>query len=195
MARRSSVAFKRVHYGHDAREYQQVLQKPFFRISNAVLLFALLSALLLAKMTMNISPSFIHGLIALNVLITLWRINSVKQESILVIADVGVQLQTKYYSGNVKNFFLDTEKIQDVIINEGITANDIFFYLSILVEDYGSMITPFENFPPCLSVVLEVYDGLREVIFGEPACTHRFPRWPVKRPSFLEEGAETSHHF
>jgi len=162
-----SVAFQRFRYGCDAREYRQVLQKPFFRRTNAIFLIGLFASLV-DKMTMNKVPS-LYGFILLNVLFTIWRITSVKQESILVIADVGVQLQTKYYSGTVKTFFLDVDKIQDIIINEGITTNDIIFYLCILVEGCTSMITPFEHFPPRLPIILEVYAGLREVIFGEPA--------------------------
>lgn len=61
---------------------------------------------------------------------------SVKEESVLVIRDLGVQLRTRYVNGKETSLFLDKNHIQSVIINEGIwRLCTIKFYLCFLLDN------------------------------------------------------------
>lgn len=62
------------------------------------------------------------------ILRVLMRRGAVKEESLLVIRQLGVQLTTKYYSGKEDSQFIDNSKIEAVILNEGITCgkNNLF---------------------------------------------------------------------
>lgn len=65
-------------------------------------------------------------------------------ESILSMRDVGIQVRTTYYSGRSVSRFIDRRKIEDIIINEGITMWQIKSYMAILVKDQDRMVVVFE---------------------------------------------------
>lgn len=57
---------------------------------------------------------------------------------------LGVQLTTRYYSGAEDSYFIDVNKIQAVIINEGISMGDIIFYLAFIVKGKKKLVIAFE---------------------------------------------------
>lgn len=65
-------------------------------------------------------------------------------ESILAIRDVGIQVQTVYWGGSTVSRFINRLKIEDVIINEGISFWQIKSYMAILVKDEDKMVVVFE---------------------------------------------------
>ncbi|KAL1933440.1 hypothetical protein VTP01DRAFT_7530 [Rhizomucor pusillus] len=105
------------------------------------------------------------------VLIWIWiKHHVVKYESILAVRDIGVQVQTVYLLGRRESLFIDRHKIDDIIINEGITMWQIKSYLAILVKEQDRMIVVFQNLLPRLRpVLLEVYNGTRSILFPHAA--------------------------
>jgi hypothetical protein len=69
-------------------------------------------------------------------------------ESLLVMRNLGVQVGTRYYSGRERKVFIERQRIESVIINEGIQTWAIFYYMAILVKGQERMILPFEVRPP-----------------------------------------------
>jgi hypothetical protein len=65
-------------------------------------------------------------------------------ESLLVMRDLGVQVGTRYYSGRERKVFIERQRIESVIINEGIQTWAIFYYMAILVKGQERMVLPFE---------------------------------------------------
>lgn len=65
-------------------------------------------------------------------------------ESMVVIRDLGIQLQAKYYSGKESHLFIDKRKIKSIIINEGLTYYDFIFYMAFIVEGSDKMILAFQ---------------------------------------------------
>ncbi|KAI8888531.1 hypothetical protein K501DRAFT_240525 [Backusella circina FSU 941] len=93
---------------------------------------------------------------------------SVRQESILSIRDVGIQVKTVYWGGSVVSRFINRSKIEDVIINEGISFWQIKSYMAIMVKGEDKMTVVFEHLLPKLQpVLLRVYQGTRSIIFTE----------------------------
>ncbi|KAF1799451.1 GPI-GlcNAc transferase complex, PIG-H component-domain-containing protein [Mucor lusitanicus] len=93
---------------------------------------------------------------------------SVRQESILAIRDVGIQVKTTYWGGSSVSRFINRNKIDDVIINEGISFWQIKSYMAILVKDEDKMVVVFEHLLPRLKpVLLRAYQGTRTIIFTQ----------------------------
>ncbi|KAJ4436608.1 hypothetical protein ANN_16642 [Periplaneta americana] len=59
---------------------------------------------------------------------------TVKSESVLLIAPVGLQLTATYQSGHQTSRFIPWYFITDVIINEAINLHRVVYYLAVLVE-------------------------------------------------------------
>ncbi|KAI8970008.1 GPI-GlcNAc transferase complex, PIG-H component-domain-containing protein [Mycotypha africana] len=93
---------------------------------------------------------------------------SVRQESILAIKDVGIQVRTIYWGGSSVSRFISKNRIEDIIINEGISFWQIKSYMAILVNDEDKMIVVFEHLLPRLRpILLEAYKGTRKIIFSQ----------------------------
>jgi len=109
--------------------------------------------------------------IILGVLIVLrifYRRGQVKEETLTVIKELGVQLGTRRYSGRKTHFFIDKTHIKNIIINEGIQTMDIISYMCFIVEGNDKMILAFQHIFPRLNTILPIYRGTRAIIFGEP---------------------------
>ncbi|KAI8976203.1 GPI-GlcNAc transferase complex, PIG-H component-domain-containing protein [Pilobolus umbonatus] len=88
-------------------------------------------------------------------------------KSILAIRDIGIQVKTTYWGGYTVSRFINRLKIEDIIINEGISFWQIKSYMAILVKDEAKMIVVFEHLLPRLRpVLLDVYKGTRDIIFN-----------------------------
>jgi hypothetical protein len=64
-------------------------------------------------------------------------------ETLVVIRDLGVQLETKYYSGKQTHLFIEKRIIKSIIINEGIKSYNFLFYMAFIVEGNSRMILAF----------------------------------------------------
>ncbi|KAI7905588.1 GPI-GlcNAc transferase complex, PIG-H component-domain-containing protein [Cokeromyces recurvatus] len=92
---------------------------------------------------------------------------TVRKESILAIRDVGIQVKTTYWGGSSVSRFINRQKVEDVIINEGISFWQIKSYMAILVKGENKMIVVFENLLPRLDpVLIHVYQGVRTILFS-----------------------------
>jgi len=92
----------------------------------------------------------------------------VKQECLTVIRELGVQLATRYYSGNESHLFIEKTTIKAIIINEGIKSFGIIFYMAFIVKGKQKMILSFQHLYPKLKVLLPIYRGTRALMFGDP---------------------------
>ncbi|CAM9887504.1 unnamed protein product, partial [Hapterophycus canaliculatus] len=91
----------------------------------------------------------------------------VREESLLVVRELGVQVTTKYVDGREKSTFLDKAKIKAILINEGITMHRVVFYLAFVVAGRDKMVVAFENLKPRLHILIKIYRGTRAAILGE----------------------------
>eukprot|EP00921_Rhytidocystis_pertsovi_P023687 GHVQ01037982.1.p1 GENE.GHVQ01037982.1~~GHVQ01037982.1.p1 ORF type:complete len:176 (+),score=9.59 GHVQ01037982.1:27-530(+) len=159
-----------VHHSPGILEVRQCNVEPLLDIICKSFLCAFLSILFLKLLIFKDSSVLLH-LCWLSALLgaaySLIRYNTPKEESMLVIADLGIQLQTLLFSGARRYYFVDYARIKDIVLNEGVVAHDIIFYLAILVQDVNKLIVPFEAYPPRLKDLLPVYKNLYSVIFGD----------------------------
>lgn len=85
-------------------------------------------------------------------------------ESVLVVADMGVQLTVSYRFGGQSCRFIDMADVQDVLVNEGIARQRTRYYLAFVVRGEDKLVLAFqhEDFTPRLDDLLCVYRGTRE---------------------------------
>ncbi|RUS25869.1 hypothetical protein BC938DRAFT_471534 [Jimgerdemannia flammicorona] len=150
--------------GDNAREY-------VLRTDRALLDLADLFYLLVVVATAAVLGNSDWTWVMCGVIIVYWvwsKCNIVKEESILSIRDVGVQVKTVYTGGRVVSRFIDRSDICDIVINEGITMLQVKFYLAIIVEAQDRMVVVFEHLLPKLNpVLIQVYRGVRAILFKE----------------------------
>ena len=80
-----------------------------------------------------------------------------QKESLIVIKDLGVQIDKKYFNGKTVSFFIEIPRLKSIIINEGIQNFKVITYLAFFVEGINKMIIPFENTRPRINITLSVY--------------------------------------
>jgi len=115
------------------------------------------------------SVSWTHWVIGGVLALWLWiKFTTVKEESILAIRNVGVQVKTTYLSGRSVSHFIERSRICDIIIHEAITMWQVKFYMAIIVARQDRMIVVFEHLLPQLNpTVITVYRGARSMIFSD----------------------------
>ncbi len=61
-----------------------------------------------------------------------------------MLKELGVQLQTKTFSGKKTIVFIDKTKIKSIIINEGIHLYQVVYYLAFIVEGKEKMVLAYQ---------------------------------------------------
>lgn len=102
------------------------------------------------------------GLLAMSAIAwTSCKLFQIKEESLLVIKDLGVEIKTSYMLLRSETLFIDQARILEVILNEGVYEWEVRFYMAIIIEGQDSMEVVFHHLKPRLSVLLPVYHGTR----------------------------------
>lgn len=83
-------------------------------------------------------------------------------ESVLVVADMGVQLTVSYRFGGLSCRFIDIADVQDVFVHEAIAQQRTRYYLAFVVRGEDKLVLAFQHFTPRLDDLLCVYRGTRE---------------------------------
>ena len=83
--------------------------------------------------------------------------NEVVEESVLLIKDFGVQMKTKYASGQEEIKFLELAKVEGVIIHEFIQGSSVGFSLAFQVPESSVLLLAFKNVYPGLDFIKRVY--------------------------------------
>eukprot|EP01083_Nonionella_stella_P054744 144504_1 len=109
---------------------------------------------------------FITSIPLVFTIVSMWA--RIKEESILVIQDMGVQLEKIYFSGRKQKLFIEKSRIQSVIITEGITMCRVIFYISFIVHERKDLVLGFQNLFPRLPTLVKIFQGTEKVLFGVP---------------------------
>ncbi|GBG30314.1 Phosphatidylinositol N-acetylglucosaminyltransferase subunit H [Hondaea fermentalgiana] len=75
---------------------------------------------------------------------------AIVEERLLVIPEVGVQVETVTHAGSVQKEFYAVDQIEAIIINEAISWCRIVFFLALVVPSRGKMQIVFANTQPPL---------------------------------------------
>lgn len=89
---------------------------------------------------------------------------TLRQESILVISGHGVQLEKVYFGGRKVSQFIELDKIEKVIINEGFRSQDVIYYLAFIMKNQNKLILPFESIIPRLNHLIDIYKEIKPIL-------------------------------
>ena len=94
---------------------------------------------------------------------------SVREESLLVIQGLGVQLSTRFW-GRAREEFADVAAISEVFLGEAVRLDRCHFYLACLLHGESAaprLIVAFPHLRPRLVELERCYRGVRAVLWGE----------------------------
>jgi len=163
------------HLSEEAREYTVVSQAALFTTVDfaAFALFAV--ALLLTAMAEQVR--LLPLLLALTpaVLLCALKLGTVREESLLVISELGVQKRTRFVGGRQSRHFIDRARIRAVVLSEGVSACRALFLLAFQVDDADAagqqkLVLAFEHLVPRLNLLLVVFRGARALLLGDDAA-------------------------
>ncbi|KYO21701.1 phosphatidylinositol N-acetylglucosaminyltransferase subunit H isoform X1 [Alligator mississippiensis] len=122
-------------YSASCREFSVRCQPVQLRSLSAATCSVWLAAYWLFVLTQNsmvLSTAIFITLIGLIVYLHFVKID---QESLLVIASLGIQMTSSYASGKENTTFIEMSRVKDVVINEAICMQKVIYYLCILLRD------------------------------------------------------------
>lgn len=100
------------------------------------------------------------------------KLTTVISESVLILGPLGIQITSTNLMG-VTHRFVAREHLLQAIIHESIDGWNIVFYLALVIEPEGGQVYThqvFTGLKPPLMFLIPVWEGIREVLFGEDKC-------------------------
>ncbi|KAG4103354.1 hypothetical protein H8356DRAFT_1644587 [Neocallimastix lanati (nom. inval.)] len=125
-----------------------------------ILIFAILLILFIKK-----KQVILCILVIMFILLFIYvKCNTIIEESLLVVRDLGVQIKTTYPFRRTYSRFIDKSKIGQIIINEGITAFQVKFYLAVLISGEDHMEVVYKSLIPKLKILKFIYKESNEIL-------------------------------
>lgn len=95
----------------------------------------------------------------------------VDHESLLILGSLGIQRTSTYASGRENTVFIEMCRVQDVVINEGISMHRVNYYLCLLLKDpsdpqakVSQVIPVFQSSQPRLDCLVEIYRSCQAIL-------------------------------
>ncbi|KAA8913739.1 GPI-GlcNAc transferase complex, PIG-H component-domain-containing protein [Sphaerosporella brunnea] len=113
-------------------------------------------------------------------LATLWLIvqRGYTEEGLLVIRSLGVQTSTTagtWLGMGKRTRFIPTEKVRDIIVNEGFVGMEVRFYVAVVVEGEGSLVVVFPTLLPNRRCCEVVWRGAKRCLYQPDATSTKPP--------------------
>ncbi|GFU17648.1 phosphatidylinositol N-acetylglucosaminyltransferase subunit H [Nephila pilipes] len=150
----------------DCKEY--IISKETFNFKRWFVFMAIFSSLAFYCEFYNADSNFLGIFLFFLCIVLIFKLHrKVKQESLLVIASLGLQLTTTFVTGRKESQFILNQNIYDVVINEGIFMHRIIFYLAVLLRDIkdplkiSNIVPLFQHTFPRLDCLERIYVGVQ----------------------------------
>ncbi|KAI8619599.1 GPI-GlcNAc transferase complex, PIG-H component-domain-containing protein [Chytriomyces sp. MP71] len=170
---RSSIVVEHVQHGTEVAEFRarRRVSASGLGVYTEIAVMGAFAAVVvghLAQTSTSLWDSIlVRLLIPIFILWLYWRSGTVREESLLVIRNVGLQTRTTNALGSSSTTFVPVSKVAEVIVNEGITMFQVRYYLAVVVSDRKEMLVIFESFLPKLEYLKPVYWETRRILFNE----------------------------
>ncbi|GIX84364.1 phosphatidylinositol N-acetylglucosaminyltransferase subunit H [Caerostris darwini] len=179
--KRSNTVEQRTHdiYGNPLQFYaithdgsieckEYVISKETFNFKRWLIFMIIFSSLAFYCEFYNVDANFLSIFLFFLCAMLILKLHlKVKQESLLVIASIGLQLTTTFVTGRKESQFIFNRNIYDVVINEGMYMHRIIFYLAVLLRDIkdplkiSSIVPLFQHTFPRLDSLQKIYNGIQ----------------------------------
>ncbi|XP_042892351.1 phosphatidylinositol N-acetylglucosaminyltransferase subunit H-like [Penaeus japonicus] len=131
---------------------------------------SVLAAIAFLAQLHTLHPAWLLTAVITQLATLLYRIHrKVVSETLLVVAGLGIQTTTTFYTGRQHTRFIPWGDIIDVIIAETITMQRVLFYMALLVRAEGTKVNQkllplFMNTWPQLACLRHIYCACQEVL-------------------------------
>ncbi|KAI3805649.1 hypothetical protein L1987_28214 [Smallanthus sonchifolius] len=88
----------------------------------------------------------------------IWR--PIVKESVIIMPEFGVQLETHYGSGRINRCFIPVSKILKSVLNEHVTPVTCCWCLSLLIRDENELTLVFKKSRPPLKMLVPIWKAL-----------------------------------
>ncbi|KAL8243442.1 hypothetical protein R6Q59_009700 [Mikania micrantha] len=102
----------------------------------------------------------IWSLFMFAILIKLLIQRPIVKESVIIMPEFGVQLETHYGSGKIIRRFIPVSKILKPVLNEHVTPVTCCWCLSLLIRDENELTLVFKKFRPPLKLLVPIWKAL-----------------------------------
>ncbi|GAM28489.1 hypothetical protein SAMD00019534_116650, partial [Acytostelium subglobosum LB1] len=161
--------FNCIHINNDVREYRVTRKSRsiIYTFDYCMWILLALQTYYLISMNYSIFKSFMFVMIIAIIAIRLClKMFIIREESLTVIRELGIQLRKKYLLKETVEF-IEKSRISSIIINEGISRYRVVYYMAFIVEGKQKMILAFDDLIPRINVLLKIYRGTRALMYGE----------------------------
>lgn len=80
----------------------------------------------------------------------------IREESVIIMKDFGVQLKARYWLGREKNIFIDNDAIDSVLLHEVIVGSEVHFQVAYLLRN-EKLVPAFNYCHPGLEILQKIY--------------------------------------
>ncbi|KAL1820300.1 hypothetical protein ACET3Z_015169 [Daucus carota] len=159
----SNARFTYIHHYTTLLDSHHLVVRPnasmtFFLFISRVLLVAIPFLLLLVKDKSATLLLWILLVIALLIKSLLWK--HVDKESIIIMPNFGVQLETQYRSGSKFRRFIPMSKILKPVLNECVTPVTCYWSLSLIVRGEEELTLVFKELHPPIKMLVPIWKAL-----------------------------------
>ncbi|KAD4180396.1 hypothetical protein E3N88_28987 [Mikania micrantha] len=102
----------------------------------------------------------IWSLFMFAILIKLLIQRPIVKESVIIMPEFGVQLETHYGSGKINRRFIPVSKILKPVLNEHVTPVTCCWCLSLLIRNENELTLVFKKFRPPLKMLVPIWKAL-----------------------------------
>eukprot|EP01114_Cavostelium_apophysatum_P000367 TRINITY_DN10343_c0_g1_i1.p1 TRINITY_DN10343_c0_g1~~TRINITY_DN10343_c0_g1_i1.p1 ORF type:complete len:163 (+),score=16.66 TRINITY_DN10343_c0_g1_i1:45-533(+) len=141
-----------------------------FVISSRSGFFTLVDLILLVQSTflfLFFPSTFFYGSLILIAFRIFRRRAQIKEESLTVFRELGVQLCCKTFGGSESHTFIEKSQIDAIIINEAVRFHSIVYCMAFIVKGQNTLTLAFQNTMPKLKELLPIFRKSRALILGE----------------------------
>ncbi|CAE8686489.1 unnamed protein product, partial [Polarella glacialis] len=93
-----------------------------------------------------------------------YKSRQVVEESVVAMRGLGLELRTRTRGGRTTTDFVEASQIKDIVIAEGLTMFDAFYYLSVEVQNSQRTRLPFQQLIPALPNLVHALHCLRGLL-------------------------------
>lgn len=130
----------------------------FFLFVSRFLLVAIPLLLLLLKDESATFLLWILLVVSLLIKLSLWK--PVDEESIIIMPNFGIQLETQYISGSKSRRFIPMSKILKPVLNECVTPVTCYWSLSLIVRGEEELTLVFKELQPPIKMLVPIWKAL-----------------------------------
>eukprot|EP00803_Ostreobium_quekettii_P004574 evm.model.scf_406EXC.2 EVM.evm.TU.scf_406EXC.2 scf_406EXC:16612-16998(-) len=91
---------------------------------------------------------------------------SLRHESLVVLDDIGIRLESHRACWPPSRTFLEVDRIEAMVLSEVISLSGVKFYLVFKLKGRSKLAVAFRELAPRLHILKEVYRGVHATVFS-----------------------------